>query len=89
MLSDFGALQKETWQSDLKRGFAELFRVLKPNGFLIFKWSNQQISSDKLIALSPYEPLFYQVTSNKRREKSHSDYQTLWFCFMKIPEVKA
>jgi len=87
MLNDFGCLQPETWQVDLQKAFKELWRVLKPFGVLIFKWSTQQISTAKLKKFFPAEPLFYQVTSNKRREKSHSDYQTLWFCFMKLPTL--
>ena len=28
----------ENWREDLKQGFCECMRVLKPNGTLIFKW---------------------------------------------------
>ena len=31
------------WESELRRGFAECFRVLKPYGTLVFKWSEIQI----------------------------------------------
>nr|MBP9903419.1 class I SAM-dependent methyltransferase [Verrucomicrobiota bacterium] len=34
---DFGLLDA-TWRDDLRAGFAECFRVLKPMGTLIFKW---------------------------------------------------
>lgn len=46
-----------SWEDDIRQGFEECMRVLKPNGTLIFKWNEQQIptrgssrSSDK----SPY-----------------------------------
>ena len=86
MLSDFGALKPETWQDDLSKGFRELWQKLAPWGILILKWSTQQIPSHEILKLLCAHPLFYQVTSNKRREKSHSNYQTLWFTFMKIPK---
>ena len=85
-LNDFGSLCAETWQNDLRKGFREVWRVLQNYGVLIFKWSSQQVPSNQVLKLISQEPLFYQVTSNKRRQNSHSDYQTLWFCFMKIPK---
>ena len=85
-IHDFGSLEPETWQSDLKKGFKELWRVLAPHGVLVFKWSTQQIPTSKLKQFFPAEPLFYQITTSKTRKKSHSHYQTLWFCFMKIPK---
>ena len=33
----YGRLDPETWRDDIKRGFSECFRVLRPNGILIFK----------------------------------------------------
>ena len=95
MLRRFGVLEAETWQSDLKQGFYELWRVLMPYGLLILKWSNFQISSDEIIKLAPELPLFYQVTSSKPRVPKRNrtpatsgtnTVQTLWFCFMKIPK---
>ena len=88
MHSDYGTLEPERWQKDIQDGFNECWRVLKTYGVLVFKWSNQQISSEKILALCSQKPLIYQVTSNKTRQKSHSQYQTLWFCFMKFPEKR-
>lgn len=34
----------ELWPEDIRQGFAECMRVLKPNGSLIFKWNEDQIS---------------------------------------------
>lgn len=62
----------ETWQADLKQGFDECMRVLKPNGTLIFKWNEQQIKLKEILELIDYEPLF----GNKRSD-------THWLTFMK------
>lgn len=37
MRKKYGRLNKETWRDDLRDGFAEAFRVLRPHGVLIFK----------------------------------------------------
>ena len=87
---EFGFLQKETWADDLRQGIKELWRVLKPYGILVFKWNTHQVSSEKLLALFPERPLFYQISMNKKNSyvngKRFREIQTLWFCFMKIPE---
>lgn len=44
----YGTLNRDTWQDDLRKGFSECMRVLKPNGTLIFKWNTEQISVNKL-----------------------------------------
>ena len=38
MTISYGRLKPETWQSYLKRGFNELWRVLDDYGTMIFKW---------------------------------------------------
>jgi hypothetical protein len=90
MVRRFGMLKRETWQSDLQKGFRELFRILEDKGVLIFKWSNHQVSSHELLKLAGYKPLFYQISMSRKRKGSKSgsdEVQTLWFCFMKIPEM--
>lgn len=37
MAKKYGTLNKDTWREDLKQGFKECWRVLKKDGFLIFK----------------------------------------------------
>jgi len=93
MVRTFGSLEPDTWAEDLKKGFRELWRILKPFGILILKWSNHQINSNDVIKLAPEKPLFYQISSNlyrggsrKRALHGMDRVQTLWFCFMKIPE---
>lgn len=89
IIRQFGCLQRESWPLLIKNGAAELWRLLKPNGILLFKWSNQYIPSNKLIELFPEKPLFYQISANKDKKsasrKRIRSVQTLWFCFMKIP----
>lgn len=58
MKSAYGQLNKDTWQEDLILGFEECMRVLKPNGTLIFKWSDAQINVSKLLKIIPFKPLF-------------------------------
>ena len=71
----YGKLNPETWESDLKKGFSECMRVLKPNGVLIFKWNEEQIKLKSILDVIDYEPLF-----GNRRSKTH------WLVFMKLEE---
>jgi SAM-dependent methyltransferase len=48
----YGVLNKQTWQEDLRLGFAECFRVLKDNGTLIFKWNETSIPLKDVLALT-------------------------------------
>ena len=63
----------ENWREDIRRGFAECFRVLRPCGTLIFKWNEEQIKLSEILKLTPYKPLY-----GNRRSKTH------WIVFMKI-----
>lgn len=80
MAKNYGILNKETWQWDLKKGFDECWRVLENYGILIFKWCDRQIKAKTLIKIFGEEPLFGHPTK--------SNATTHWFCFMKIPEKK-
>lgn len=62
----------ENWAEDIKQGFIECIRVLKPNGTLIFKWNEQQIKIKEILNIIDYKPLF----GNKRGD-------THWLVFMK------
>lgn len=75
----YGSLDKETWQDDLTKGFAECFRVLKPDGVLIFKWHEFNIPLKEILALTPVQPLF--------GHKSGKAQLTHWVTFMKQIEV--
>jgi len=41
------------WRDDLREGFSECLRVLKPNGTLVFKWNTTDIPLDEVLALVP------------------------------------
>ena len=70
-------LLSDDWREDLKRGFAECFRVLEPEGILIFKWNEIQIKVSEILALTDEKPLF--------GHKSGKRADTHWICFMKRP----
>jgi len=48
----------EDWRDDLKAGFTECFRVLRPHGVLVFKWNETQVKIREILPLSPIAPLF-------------------------------
>lgn len=68
----YGRLNKDTWMFDLRLGFDECHRVLKPSGTLIFKWNEDQIKLKELLDVVEYEPLF-----GNKRSKTH------WLVFIK------
>lgn len=74
MVQKYGRLE-ESWEEDIKKGFQECFRVLKPNGVLIFKWSSFYIPLRKILELTPYKPLFGHPSG--KAQKTH------WVTFMK------
>ncbi len=74
----YGCLNAETWQSDLKKGFNECWRVLEDYGTLIFKWNDTEIPLKEVLKQFPKEPLFGSTLRNTRN-------QSYWLCFMKIP----
>ena len=43
MAEKYGELDRKTWPDDIRKGLAECFRVLKPDGVLIFKWNETDI----------------------------------------------
>lgn len=63
---------REDWQGMLKRGFDECMRVLRPNGILVFKWSEVQITLKEVLQAIGENPLF----GNKQPKQSG----THWLC---------
>ena len=53
----YGRLSNGSWREDLTAGFSECFRVLKPEGVLIFKWAEVHIKVSEILALTPHRPL--------------------------------
>lgn len=67
------------WQEDLRSGFLEGFRVLRPFGVLVFKWNSGEVAISEIVKLSPHMPLI----GNKygKNDKTH------WLVFMKPGHV--
>lgn len=55
----------DTWREDLRKGFAECFRVLASDGVLIFKWAEDQVKIREVLELTPVPPLFGHPTGRK------------------------
>ncbi|EGO63572.1 class I SAM-dependent methyltransferase [Acetonema longum] len=72
MVKKYGKLTGN-WRDDIKTGFSECMRVLKPNGTLIFKWNEEQIPQKEVLQAIGHKPLF-----GDRRTKTH------WMTFMKF-----
>ena len=63
------------WREELTKGFAECFRVLKPEGTLIFKWNENDVPVSQILALTPERPLIGNRCG--KSAKSH------WIVFLK------
>lgn len=70
----YGRLEGD-WREEIRQGFAECFRVLKPQGTLIFKWNETDIPVSQILALTPERPLFGNRCGKQNR--SH------WIVFIK------
>lgn len=75
MRKAYGSLDNN-WKQLIHDGFAECMRVLKPDGVLIFKWSDISISTRDVIKAIGQEPLFGHRSGKKMN--------THWMCFMKL-----
>ena len=71
LVKKYGIL-KDNWQDEIQKGFIECMRVLKKNGTLVFKWSEQQVSVSDILKAINVKPLF-----GTRRGK------TIFLVFMK------
>lgn len=69
----------ENWRDDLRKGFAECFRVLKSDGVLIFKWAEVQIPVSQILALCDRAPLF--------GHRSGKQANTHWITFINTKEA--
>lgn len=73
-MTKYGNLGKD-WKDTLSKGFKECFRVLKPGGFLIFKWNETDIKVKEILKLTTAKPIFGHISG--KRANTH------WICFMK------
>lgn len=74
LVKKYGKLGQD-WKEDIRKGFNECLRVLKPNGTLVFKWNEEQISLKEVLVAIEHKPLF-----GNRRSKTH------WLVFMKLED---
>ncbi len=75
LAAKYGKLS-EDWREDIRKGFAECFRVLANGGVLIFKWNETQIKVSELLELTDQKPLFGHISG--KRSNTH------WITFMKV-----
>lgn len=78
MAGKYGKLSDD-WREDLRRGFAECFRVLATEGVLVFKWNETQVRIGEVLALTQQRPLFGNTSGKKAG--------THWMVFMKLEEA--
>lgn len=74
LLKKYGVLRGD-WKSMIQKGFSECFRVLRPGGTLVFKWSEVEIPLREILKLTPERPLYGHRTG--RQAKTH------WVSFLK------
>jgi len=77
MAKKYGKLEGD-WREELRQGFSECFRVLKPEGVLIFKWCADEVPVSQILALTPERPLFGHRSG--KQQKTH------WVAFIKQAE---
>ena len=75
LAKEYGALT-DGWRDVLRCGYKECMRVLKPDGVLIFKWSEVQIPADEVWKAIGEKPLFGHHSGKKMN--------TFWAAFMKL-----
>ncbi|AQS90492.1 methyltransferase [Gluconobacter albidus] len=69
------------WREDIRKGFQECFRVLKPFGTLIFKWNEHEIPVREILALTDASPIF--------GNRSGKTSKTHWIVFLKDEAMDA
>jgi SAM-dependent methyltransferase len=74
MAKKYGTLEAD-WRGELRKGFEECWRVLKPEGTLIFKWNEMDVPVSQVLALAPAPPLIGNRCGKNAR--SH------WIVFLK------
>ena len=79
LVKKYGKLD-ENWPKMLHDGFLEGMRILKPDGVLIFKWSEHDIPAKDVWDAIGEKPLF--------GHRSGKQMGTFWGCFMKIVDTE-
>lgn len=78
LAAKYGKLS-DNWRADLRAGFRECLRVLRPAGVLVFKWNETQVPVKDVLALAPIPPLFGHISGRKGL--------THWLVFMRPEEA--
>ena len=65
LVKKYGKLDKE-YKEELTKAFNECFRVLKPFGVLVFKWSDVQVNVREILPLAPELPIFGDKRGDRR-----------------------
>lgn len=73
----YGSLPRE-WKDWMTKAFSECWRVLAPNGTIVFKWYEYTVRLSDVLACAPCEPVF----GNRRPTNS----KTHWLVFFKPEE---
>ena len=77
LVKKYGKLD-DNWPKMLHDGFKECMRVLKPDGVLIFKWSEYDIPASQVWKAIGQKPLFGHHSGKQSK--------TFWGCFMKLED---
>lgn len=63
--SKYGRLDKKTLLDDVRVGFSEAFRVLNPQGSLVLKWPEKDVTVGEIQKLAPSRPVNVYKTGRK------------------------
>lgn len=66
-----------TWEQDIKLGFDECMRVLKPMGTLIFKWNEAQVTLNQVLAIISTPPPIWARYRQARAHYLDGIYETI------------
>lgn len=72
----YGSLNMTSWKDDLRKGFTEAWRVLKNDGWLIFKWCETDVSLKEVLELTEHKPWFGHTTLKRKAG-------AIWIMFVK------
>ena len=76
----YGAYHAEEIRDLIQRAAPQIHRLLKADGFLIFKWNTHEMPLEKILALMPqFRPLFGQRTAIRTKHAS----STYWVVLVK------
>ena len=75
-----GGLRTSEIRELIKKAFKEFYRILKDDGFVLFKWNNHDQKLPKILSLiENFKPLFGQKVSVSTKHVS----RTYWVCLIK------